>query len=55
MKKSNVTSFPKEKVLSENNLTEGQALGWFTIEQIKKKNMAWEVHKFIEFKNEKKV
>ena len=42
-------------LVSENNLTEGQALGWFTIEQIKKKNMAWEVHKFIEFKNEKKV
>ena len=41
--------------VNENNLTEGQALGWFTIEQIKKKNMAWEVHKFIEFKNEKKV
>ena len=25
-------------LVSENNLTEGQALGWFTIEQIKKKN-----------------
>jgi len=35
----------------EKNLTEGQALGWFNINEIKKKKFAWEVERFLQLTN----